>query len=230
MVADIYKPELWNSFFIMVGGGVAALTGLVFVALSIALSLNLEDMTEDATHKYRSINTLAGLTAIFVTCGLVLMPDQSHRVIGLELPRAQSRRSGHFPLRLSSGLQVRVAAEQATIGDRKRALRGRAHRSSGLDFGLDLGTLCGRGCNRRERGLHDFGSMVARGERVQRKKAGVVIAPNLRCRREPLAACEHRRGGSAVFDFPLQHAVDVGPKFRRREGAVLGTEGEVQGG
>jgi len=85
MVADIYKPELWNSFFIMVGGGVAALTGLVFVALSIALSLNLEDMTEDATHKYRSINTLAGLTAIFVTCGLVLMPDQSHRVIGLEL-------------------------------------------------------------------------------------------------------------------------------------------------
>lgn len=85
LVADIYKPELWNSFFIMVGGGVAALTGLVFVALSIALSLNLEDMTEDATHKYRSINTLAGLTAIFVTCGLVLMPDQSHRVIGLEL-------------------------------------------------------------------------------------------------------------------------------------------------
>jgi hypothetical protein len=83
--ADIYKPELWNSFFIMVGGGVAALTGLVFVALSIALSLKLEDMTEDATHKYRSINTLAGLTAIFITCGLVLMPNQTHREIGAEL-------------------------------------------------------------------------------------------------------------------------------------------------
>jgi hypothetical protein len=85
MIADIYKPELWNNFFIMVGGGVAALTGLVFVALSIALSLNLEDMTRDATHKYRSINTLAGLTAVFVTCGLVLMPDQDHRAVGLEL-------------------------------------------------------------------------------------------------------------------------------------------------
>jgi modulator of FtsH protease len=85
MIADIYRPELWNSFFVMVGGGVAALTGLVFVALSIALSLKLEDMTEDATHKYRSINTLAGLTAVFVTCGLVLMPDQDHREIGLEL-------------------------------------------------------------------------------------------------------------------------------------------------
>jgi hypothetical protein len=85
VIADIYKPYLRNSFFVMVGGGVAALTGLVFVSLSIALSLNLEDMTEDATHKYRSINTLAGLTAVFVTCGLVLMPDQNHQEIGAEL-------------------------------------------------------------------------------------------------------------------------------------------------
>jgi hypothetical protein len=85
MSADIYKPELWNSFFVMVGGGVAALTGLVFVSLSIALSLNLEEMTKDATHKYRSINTLAGLTAVFVSCGLVLMPGQNHNAIGTEL-------------------------------------------------------------------------------------------------------------------------------------------------
>lgn len=85
MLADIYKPDLWDSFFIMVGGGVAALTGLVFVSLSIALSQNLEDMTKDATHKYRSINTLAGLTSIFVTCGLVLMPGQDHTAVGAEL-------------------------------------------------------------------------------------------------------------------------------------------------
>lgn len=81
MLADIYKPELWDSFFAMMGGGVAALTGLIFVALS----LNLEGATKEATHKYRSINTLAGLTAVFVSCGLVLMPSQDHRVIGLEL-------------------------------------------------------------------------------------------------------------------------------------------------
>jgi hypothetical protein len=85
MHADIYKPELWNSFFLMVGGGVAALTGLIFVALSVAMSLNLESMIKDATHKYRSINTLAGLTAVFVTCGLVLMPGQNHQAIGIEL-------------------------------------------------------------------------------------------------------------------------------------------------
>jgi len=81
MLADIYKPELWNSFFTMVGSGVAALTGLVFVALS----LNVSEMTKDATHKYRSINTLAGLTAVFVRCGLVLMGGQSHTAVGIEL-------------------------------------------------------------------------------------------------------------------------------------------------
>jgi hypothetical protein len=81
MLADIYKPELWNGFFTMVGGGVAALTGLVFVALS----LNVAEMTKDATHKYRSINTLAGLTAVFVRCGLVLMADQGHVAVGTDL-------------------------------------------------------------------------------------------------------------------------------------------------
>src|SRR5262249_4272281 len=81
MAADIYKPDLWNGFFTMVGGGVAALVGLIFVALS----LNLADMTRDVTHKYRSINTLAGLTAVFVTCGLALMAAQTHVAIGAEI-------------------------------------------------------------------------------------------------------------------------------------------------
>jgi hypothetical protein len=81
LLADIYKPDLWNGFFTMVGGGVAALTGLVFVALS----LNVAGMTKDATHKYRSINTLAGLTAVFVRCGLVLMGGQGHVAVGIDL-------------------------------------------------------------------------------------------------------------------------------------------------
>ena len=85
MLTDIYQPGLWSGFFTMVGGGVAALTGLVFVALSVALSIDIKGMTEDATHKYRSINTLAGLTAVFVACGLVLMPSQNHQMIGMEL-------------------------------------------------------------------------------------------------------------------------------------------------
>jgi len=85
MQPDIYNSAVWSSFFIMVGSGVAALTGLIFVALSVALSLKFEGMTKDATHKYRSINTLAGLTAVFVQCGLILMPGQNHIAVGIEL-------------------------------------------------------------------------------------------------------------------------------------------------
>jgi hypothetical protein len=81
MPADIYNPDAWNGFFTMVGGGVVALTGLVFVALS----LNLRDLRKDAAHKYRSINTLAGLTAVFVRCGLALMGGQHHIAVGVEL-------------------------------------------------------------------------------------------------------------------------------------------------
>jgi hypothetical protein len=41
MVVDMYRPDQWHDFFVMVGGdGSAALTGLVFVALS----LNLESI------------------------------------------------------------------------------------------------------------------------------------------------------------------------------------------
>lgn len=80
MSDDIYKPEIWASFFSMIGGGVVVLTGLVF----IALSLGLDDMIKEATHKYRSINTLAGLTVVFVRCGFILMGGQNHEAIGIE--------------------------------------------------------------------------------------------------------------------------------------------------
>jgi len=67
------------------GGGVA-LTGLVFVALAVALTLELRaTMIEDATHKHRSIHTLAGLTAIFVRCGLARSGRQGGAAVGTEL-------------------------------------------------------------------------------------------------------------------------------------------------
>jgi hypothetical protein len=34
---DIYRPEEWHDFFVMLGGAAAVLTGLVFVALSLNL-------------------------------------------------------------------------------------------------------------------------------------------------------------------------------------------------
>src|SRR3984885_6027308 len=79
--ADIYRPEQWSDFFILVGTGAVTLTGLVFVAMS----LNLKAIASDATHSYRAINTLTGLALVFMRCALVLMGGQNHHAIGAEL-------------------------------------------------------------------------------------------------------------------------------------------------
>jgi hypothetical protein len=75
-----YSPDQWNSFFVLVGTGSAALTGLVFVAVTI----NLDGVAKDATHKYRAINMLSGFTSVFVISALALMGHQTHRTFGIE--------------------------------------------------------------------------------------------------------------------------------------------------
>jgi modulator of FtsH protease len=77
---DAYRPDQWHDFFVMVGGSAAVLTGLVFVALS----LNAAIITRDATYRYRAIDTVSGMTGVFVLCALVLMGGQDHRAIGIE--------------------------------------------------------------------------------------------------------------------------------------------------
>jgi len=72
--------DRWNNFFIMVGGGAAALAGLVFIAMSINLSI----ITRDATHKNRAIATLTGFTAVFMICGFALIGNQNYQWIGIE--------------------------------------------------------------------------------------------------------------------------------------------------
>jgi hypothetical protein len=72
--------EQWNNFFVMVGGGAAALAGLVFIAMSINLSI----ITRDATHKNRAIATMTGFTAVFMVCAFALMGNQSYQRIGVE--------------------------------------------------------------------------------------------------------------------------------------------------
>lgn len=81
VAADLYRPDQWTDFFLLVGTGAVTLTGLVFVAMS----LNLNAIAADATHRNRAINTLAGLALVFARCALVLMGAQNHRSIGAEL-------------------------------------------------------------------------------------------------------------------------------------------------
>lgn len=76
----VYNPEQWNNFFVLVGTGAAALTGLVFVAMSI----NLKGVAKDATHRFRAINMLSGFTAVFIVSSLALMGHQTYRTLGIE--------------------------------------------------------------------------------------------------------------------------------------------------
>lgn len=77
---ETYSPEQWSNFFVLVGTGSAALTGLVFVAISV----NLRDVVRDATHTYRAINMLTGFTAVFILSSFALMGRQTHQSLGLE--------------------------------------------------------------------------------------------------------------------------------------------------
>jgi hypothetical protein len=79
--ADIFKPAQWNDFFVMVGTGAAALTGLVFVAMS----LNVAAITANPTHRYRAIGNLVGLASVFMLSALILMGGQNHQAVGTEL-------------------------------------------------------------------------------------------------------------------------------------------------
>jgi len=70
----------WNNFFVMVGGGTAALAGLIFVATAA----NLNAILRNATHRNRAINMLSGFTAVFMACSLALVGRQPLAALGIE--------------------------------------------------------------------------------------------------------------------------------------------------
>ena len=77
----MFDASLWRDYFVMVGGGAASLTGLVFVAMS----LHLSDIAADPTHRHRARTLLTALTTVFIRCALVLMGGQTARAVGVEL-------------------------------------------------------------------------------------------------------------------------------------------------
>jgi hypothetical protein len=76
-----YQPAQWHDFFITVGGGAAALTGLVVVAMSLQIRV----IAADPALRHRARSILTGLAAVFMRCSLVLMGGQSGRAVGSEL-------------------------------------------------------------------------------------------------------------------------------------------------
>ena len=69
-----------DDFFVMVGGGAAALAGLIFVAMSI----KPEVIIRNSTHRNRAINMLSGFSAIFMASGFALIANQSPLALGIE--------------------------------------------------------------------------------------------------------------------------------------------------
>jgi len=76
-----YNPLQWHEFFMGTIGASAALTGLLFVAISI----NLEQILKYPQLPGRAAGTLGILVSALVVSGFVLAPGQGSRALGLEV-------------------------------------------------------------------------------------------------------------------------------------------------
>ena len=80
MTAYPNDPAAWQNFYVMMGGANAALTGLVFVALSI----HLREVLDHPLLKPRAVIALTVLTTQIVIAAIVLTP-QSAQLMGVEI-------------------------------------------------------------------------------------------------------------------------------------------------
>ena len=71
----------WHDFFLGTIGAAAALTGLLFVAISI----NLDQILKYAGLPGRAAGTLGMLVSALLVSGFALAPGQSPRVLGIEI-------------------------------------------------------------------------------------------------------------------------------------------------
>ena len=76
-----YRPEAWQALYTALASATAALTGLLFVALS----LNLRTIVKVPTYIARAREALGGLFGLLILSLLILIPGQDHRVLGSEL-------------------------------------------------------------------------------------------------------------------------------------------------
>jgi hypothetical protein len=76
-----YSPLAWHDFFMGTIGAAAALTGLLFVAISI----NLQEILKYPHLPGRAAGTLGILVSALVVSGFALAPGQAIRALGIEI-------------------------------------------------------------------------------------------------------------------------------------------------
>ena len=76
-----YDPRDWHDFYVMAGGAAAALTGLLFVAMS----LHSGAILRNPLYAGRAVGTLVSLMTILFISGAVLIPGQPAFAIGIEV-------------------------------------------------------------------------------------------------------------------------------------------------
>jgi modulator of FtsH protease len=76
-----YEPAAWHDLFVTVGGSAAALTGLIFVSVSI----NLREIIASPHLPVRAAETLSILVAMLLLSLFLLAPGQSRTVLGAEI-------------------------------------------------------------------------------------------------------------------------------------------------
>lgn len=79
-----YNPADWHDFYVMTGGAAAALTGLLFVAMS----LHARDIMASGFFSNRAIGTLMSLASQLLISGAVLIPGQPLVLLGAEVEAA----------------------------------------------------------------------------------------------------------------------------------------------
>jgi len=77
---DAYNPEAWHDFFLAAAGAAAALTGLLFVGLS----LHVRFIASSSLHRNMARGSLIGLVLVLIASLIILMPE-SPLWMGVEL-------------------------------------------------------------------------------------------------------------------------------------------------
>jgi modulator of FtsH protease len=80
-MGSAYNPSAWSTFFSTEAGASAALTGLIFVAVSI----NLSRIIKIPQLVARSAKALIGLTGVLIASTLCMAPAQPAAALGCEL-------------------------------------------------------------------------------------------------------------------------------------------------